>query len=140
MQIVKIHHQEQNDNLWIRITRLTNLLEDKITSKVYRNRNCEKKYIVRHWQKKVPRHKIRLVTWPTIEPRSTPTSLSWLIAIRVISALKKKLMIGHNLPSLYSGVRCRICSFALDFQSVRKVYAVGREFAWKLHFARWESS
>lgn len=36
LQIVEIRHQEQNDNLWIdQITRLTNLLEDKITNKVY---------------------------------------------------------------------------------------------------------
>lgn len=36
LQIVEIRHQEQNDNLWIdQITRLTSLLEDKITNKVY---------------------------------------------------------------------------------------------------------
>lgn len=33
---MEIRHQERNDNLWIdQITRLTNLLEDKITNKVY---------------------------------------------------------------------------------------------------------
>lgn len=33
---MEIRHQEQNDNLWIdQITRLTSLLEDKITNKVY---------------------------------------------------------------------------------------------------------
>lgn len=33
---MEIRHQERNDNLWIdQITRLTNLLEDKIMNKVY---------------------------------------------------------------------------------------------------------
>lgn len=60
---------------------------------------------VGHWQKKVPRHKLRLVTWPTIESRSTPTSLSWLIAIHVISGLIKK--------SLWSDITFHL--FILEF-------------------------